>query len=149
MSNATVMGIDAGVKGAIAWWDGSVHVEDLPVLPDNTLDAAALVSRLMEIEPVLIVTELTFKPLSLVRMTGGIQACGRIVGAETCLVSPVRWKNRVIGSSANNKPLSIQVCQTLYPTAELIAPRCRVPSHDRAESVLQMEYARLLHEGRL
>jgi len=73
-------------------------------------------------------------------------------------VRPGLWKKAMGitvqgGKNANErkkiaKARAIEKAQQLYPRAELVPPRCRVPSHDRAEALLLAHYARAKSTGR-
>jgi hypothetical protein len=64
-----------------------------------------------------------------------------IMGFDFSVVSPQRWQKKV-GKSGGKKS-SIELAQELYPKAQLIPPRCRVPSDGRAEALLIAHYAAL------
>lgn len=57
------------------------------------------------------------------------------------LVPPQTWKKEF--SVTGDKNTSIQVCQKLFPSSDLLAtPRSRKPSDGMAEAILMAEYAR-------
>jgi hypothetical protein len=146
-----IVGVDVGVSGAVAIWDGKeMVVHSLPIRPDRTLDAVALLTLLLPLEPVLLITEGTFKPIPTIRFTGEVCAVGKIVGAEVEIVPVATWQKVTRGRIGKDKELSIRVCQELYPEVDLLpTPRSKKPSHDRAESVLQCHYGRLKWEAKV
>lgn len=142
-----IAGVDAGVKGAVAHLDtndNTLSIFDMPINSDHSLDASDLFDRWLEFAPELVIVEDCFRPNSLLRMVGAIEAVSDIVKAEVRRVAVVTWKKHMLGINTNDKQVSIAKCQQLNPTAELIKPRARTESPDRAEAVLLAYYGRSL-----
>ena len=58
-------------------------------------------------------------------------------------ISPREWKKVMLGGSAKDKAASIILAGQLFPRIDLKrTDRCKGPSHDKAESLLLMEYAK-------
>lgn len=55
---------------------------------------------------------------------------------------PAKWKHDM--GLTDDKDASIQMARRLFPTAELVKPRARTPSNDRAEALLLAEWVRRL-----
>lgn len=138
-----VVGVDAGVEGAYALHDseeGSIVVEDIPLLSDRTLDTYELFTKLLEFAPDRLVTERTFKQPKLTAMTAEIVAVSKILQLDYFVVAVSTWKKRLIGEVTNDKERSKQRCRELMPTAQIRKPRARTDSADRAEAVLLALY---------
>lgn len=138
-----VIGVDAGVKGAVCHLDtddGSTFIYDLPIKDDHSLDCAELFDKWTNVEADSIIVEDVFRPNCLLRMVGGIEACAEILGLSIKRIAVVTWKKKVLGYNTSDKTVSIAKCKSLYPTASLIKPRARTASPDRAEAVLLAEY---------
>lgn len=72
---------------------------------------------------------------------GFIEGLLRAYGIRYQLVPPQTWKKEF--SLTSDKTKSIEVCQKLFPNANLMATdRSRKPSDGIAEAVLMAEYAR-------
>ncbi len=142
-----ILGVDAGRTGAYAMFDttaNSLTVGDLPT-DDDGLQAQKFFQTILEWEPDVLVTEDTFQPKSLVRMTGEVVALGKLAVAIVEVVAVVTWKKRVLGENSSDKSLSIAKAKELFPDVDLMRPRARKPSHDRAEAVNLAWYYHDLH----
>jgi hypothetical protein len=69
-----------------------------------------------------------------------------ILDLTVSYVSPQRWQKRV--GKKGDKKASIARAQELYPDAQLIPLRCRVPSDGRAEALLIAHYIALENDFR-
>lgn len=139
-----ILGVDPGVTGAAALFDGDLlsDVRDLPIDDDRQLDAFQFVQWLLEWEPDLLVTERTFRNDRLVRLTGEVLAAAKIAQVPRLIVETRTWKKAMTGTASKDKALSIKTCLALIPTAPLLKPRARKPSDDRAEAVLLALYGK-------
>ena len=58
-------------------------------------------------------------------------------------VTPQAWKKVMLGGSAKDKTASIVLAGQLFPKIDLKrTAKCKGPSHDKAESLLLLEYAK-------
>ena len=135
-----IAGIDCGVKGSCALLDTEADSApvffDIPLNDDRQIDTHALFTKLLEFEPDVVVTEFTFKPISLIQQTGEVMAVAKILQCHLEVVAVSRWKTAVLGTNTSDKEVSITRAQALYPTAEFVKPRCRTVSPDRCEAAL-------------
>lgn len=144
-----IAGIDAGCSGAVALLDtdkNSVEVSDIVLDSDRSLDAHWLFGILIDFKPAKVITEYTFKPLSLVQQTGAIRAVSQIVGANHYVVPVTTWKRKMLGTNTNDKEVSITCVKKLMPTTESLLrrnSRCKKDSPDRAEAILLALYGKL------
>ena len=141
-----LLGVDLGKSGAIAELDtttNSISVYDMPIDSDGRLDSHALFTRLIEFEPNAAVCEDVWRPVSLVRQAGALEAVCGILQCDCRRVAVVSWKRHYFGENTNDKQRSIRKCQELAPEVNLLkSSRSRVPSPDRAEAVLLAIFAR-------
>lgn len=141
------IGIDPGKSGAMAvMYDNG----DIATIPFNAVEYVQMVTRLSEdydsikccVEKVGampgqgVVSMFNFGH-NLGFIEGVLQACG----VSYQLVPPQTWKKEFSLSSEKSK--SIEVCQKLFPKANLLATeRSRKPNDGIAEAILMAEYAR-------
>lgn len=144
-----VAGVDAGQKGAAALLiDGRFeHLTDLPIDDDRELDSHAFLHLLLGWEPDLVVVEDTFRPKVTVRFVGEVVAVCKVLQVERLVVPVVSWKKRVLGQNTGNKTVSVRRCRELFPEADLVRPRGKKPSDDRAEAILLAYYGSELRGG--
>lgn len=138
-----ICGWDAGKSGSMALYSSdsdTFEFFDNLLLPDREHDIRSSFLKLLEFEPDVILTEATIRPINLVQHTGQIIAVGRILQTEVILLNIARWKKTVTGRVSSDKQLSIDTALKFYPNLELVKPRCKVPSHDRAEAALFVKY---------
>lgn len=141
-----IVGVDLGKEGAVAHLDtadDSLTVFDMPIDTSGRIDSHELFQRWLDWEPDLAVIEGVWRPLSLVRQAGAVEAICGVLQIECKAVAVVNWKVAMTGVNTNNKELSIQRCKQIRPDAQLRRnARCRTDSADRAEAVLLALYAR-------
>lgn len=120
----------------------------LPVLDSGVLDASRFAEMLAAVGGGRLVTEAVFRPNSLVRLLGAVEAIAEVAGDFGVLVTPVvTWKKAVLGSNSSDKAVSIARCRDLWPTLSLKrTPRATTDSHDFAESALLAYYGYLLSQ---
>jgi len=137
------IGIDLGKEGAVAaltetesGWD--VLVLPLPLREDRDLDAVALYKMLSHYEGVAksIWWEATFRPNSLVRMQGAVDAVASLIDAPAAAVAVVTWKKAILGENTNDKERSLAWVRSRFLGVNLRrTARSRVDSHDFAEAI--------------
>ena len=140
-----VVGIDAGVSGAVALYNTAtteLEIYDIELDGFRRLNAKWLFDLLLEWEPDTLATEDTFRPKSLIHQTGGIVAVAQILEIPYRLVAVTTWKKAVLGENTSDKEKSINKCKELFPKQVnlLRKPRARTDSPDRAEAVLIAYY---------
>ena len=75
------------------------------------------------------------------KSAGFIEGVLSALGIPYQLITPQRWKKEFTLNSDKQK--SIDVCEKLFPNADLLpTPKCRVKSDGMAEALLMAEYAR-------
>lgn len=76
---------------------------------------------------------------------------GEVLGIVTALrfeihePTPQAWKKAMLAGTDKTKDASIQVAENLFPTINLVQPRCRKAHDGVAEALLLAEYTRRLH----
>jgi hypothetical protein len=144
---ATYIGIDLGKEGAVAvltkgdeGW--SVEVQPMPLREDRDLDSEALLDVLFRVEQkgypadLRIRWEATFRPNSLVRMQGAVDAIASLVSKDAEAVAVVTWKKSILGENTDDKERSLAWVRSRFPAANLRrTKRSRTDSHDFAEAI--------------
>ena len=159
-----IMGIDAGLQGALAWVDGlKSGVFDMPV--EKKIDSQNVVAYHSVFEyinnemPQMIVLEqqqvqaVTSKRSSFIigrnyqALLLAINHYANIYGVSVVLVRPAEWK-KTLGliapkgsSSATKKKITAQFVETVFPKAEIYTPRCRLMD-GRSDALAIAEYGR-------
>lgn len=145
-----ILGVDPGLSGGLGWLQPGENpgAKAMPVMGKG-LDVHAIVRLLRELSPALIVMEkaemrpghgsnqvaTTFENYGILR---GIFE-GRFLPLE--IVRPSAWKKFMKVTA--DKGSSIELCQRLFPTTDLMATeRSRVPHDGMAEALLLAEYGR-------
>ncbi len=146
------IGIDPGVKGAIAWIsdDGYGAVKMPPTTKqvyDKIVDLAVARNASVTVEQVQVMGKVFGAKAAL---SYG-QKYGEIIGILTALGIPIRevraavWKKGMnLDKDKNN---SILKCERLFPKLQLIPPGCRVVQDGLAEAILLAEYGRKMEHG--
>lgn len=139
------VGIDPGKSGALAFIlpDGNVGVQ-----PFDEKLYADILEKIREEEVVCCLEKVSAMPgQGVVSMFnfghnfGFIEGLLRANKISYQLVPPQKWKKEYSLSSDKNK--SIEVCQKLFPDANLLpTERSRKPNDGMAEALLMAEYAR-------
>lgn len=140
---ATYIGIDLGKEGAVAVLkkgdDGwTVDVQPMPLRADRDLDSEALLKLLVDNEDGLqrIRWEATFRPNSLVRMQGAVDAIASLVSSKAEATAVVTWKKAILGENTDDKERSLAWVRSRFPAANLRrTKRSRTDSHDYAEAI--------------
>lgn len=142
-----IMGIDNGQSGALALLDTDskqVKLLDTP-LKGKELDSLTVYSHLLEVKPDRIYIESCFRPNSLIRMQGEYACIGKLIDVPVTAVPVVTWKTQLTGINSSDKSIYIDKCKELYPEVQLVKPKCRTDSADRAEATLIAHYGYLLY----
>jgi hypothetical protein len=147
-----ICGIDVGKTGAIALLDTTATIYDTPMLwdietlNDGTIDAFWFYTLLDQWGADVAVIEGVFRPNSLVKLAGEVSAICKLKEIPLTIVPVVTWKKEILGENTSDKKRSIELCQQIYPTANLNRPSPKiqkpVPNADRAEALLLAEYLR-------
>lgn len=118
----------------------------MPLKDDRELDCSALFHLLIDWEVERGIIEQCFSNNDLVEMGGKIIAVAELVGCRVEKVSVARWKKSVFGHVSNVKQEAIDLCQRLYPNADILRPtpkgRKMNPDHNRADAVLMCHHLR-------
>ena len=151
MHQPSIVAIDPGLSGGVAVLhrDQSITAQPMP-LAGKELDLITLATLVREVGPDWIVIEKvgpmpkqgvvsTFKFGSGYGALLGIAAALQV---PTELVTPQRWKARVLHGTAKDKPAAIAYCRRVFPAVALVPPRCRVPHDGIADSLCLLEYGR-------
>lgn len=142
------IGIDPGKNGGIALLDEEGPIE-YTVMPDTvagvydwlsslatSLTNAAMVIEMAQPMPKQgVVSVFTYG-----RHFGAFEVLARAFGIPYHEVRPAVWK-KAMGLSSD-KVDSIQLCQRLFPSANLTPDRCRKPHDGMAEAILVAEWGR-------
>ena len=142
----TFIGIDPGKSGALAILHEDGQVETYTF--DSAVYATVLDHVSKNTDPICCLEKVGAMPgQGVVSMFNFGHNFGFIEGVLTAtkvpyqLVPPQTWKKEF--SLTSDKAKSIEVCQKLFPNANLMATnRSRKPSDGIAEAVLMAEYAR-------
>jgi crossover junction endodeoxyribonuclease RuvC len=142
----TILGIDPGLAGALAWMteDGEiVEVADLPILDEGprrkSIDAAALADLLASrpasravIEAVHArPTDSKVSAFTFGRNLGALEAIVMASGAPLARVAPIAWRRAAGLAAGVGKDASIAAALRLVPSARPFIKR-----HDQADAVL-------------
>ena len=145
------VGIDPGLKGGLAVMlhDQTARAIPMPVAGDE-LDGRAISDWLRGYNNVLVTVEKvgampgqglssTFK---FGKGYGTVLGVCAALGLRVELVTPQKWKGEVLAGTAKDKDAAIAYCRRVFPSVELILPRCRVPHDGLADSLAIAEYGR-------
>lgn len=143
------VGIDPGQAGGIAIIDETGDLYDHVPMPDTRKGIADLLRQLEGKDVVAVVEKVHSMPKQGVASTFKFgKGYGVLLGVCAVLEfkllepTPQAWKKKMLAGTDKGKHASIQVCENLFPTAELVQPRCRVPHDGVAEAILLAEYGR-------
>jgi phage tail protein X len=150
-NNQTLIAIDPGLHGAIAILhpDGSTTAHPMP-LAGKELDLVTLAEQVETANPAWIVIEkVGSMPGQGVASTfkfgcgyGSLLGIAAALRVPVELVTPQRWKARVLHGTAKDKASAIAFCRRAYPGVNLVPPRCRTPHDGIADAVCLLEYGR-------
>jgi len=79
---------------------------------------------------------------------GQLLGCLAACGVPTEMVTPQRWKGRVLAGTKKDKDAAIAYCRRVFPSISLIPPRCRSPHDGVADALCILEYGRRELEDR-
>lgn len=150
-TTTAIIAIDPGLAGGVAVLhrDQTITAQPMP-LAGKELDLITLATLVREVHPDWLVIERvgpmpkqgvvsTFKFGSGYGSLLGIAAALQI---PTELVTPQRWKGRVLHGTAKDKDAAIAYCRRVFPAIPLVPPRCRVPHDGIADALCVLEYGR-------
>lgn len=171
-----IVGIDPGIKGAIAWLtdDGKIEsLRNMPTLKDGkkTLVDGVKIYELLQYDRLnirlVVLEKVSARPgykskggdqdgggngavsgFSFGRTLGRTEIPVAILGIPMEFPTPQRWKKVVLEGTEKDKAAAIAYVQRRWPSAALIPPRCRVPHDGRAEAILLAEFGRRLLGGK-
>lgn len=75
---------------------------------------------------------------------GAVQLGAHMLGIPVHYVTPSKWKPTMLGVTKGDKGAAVRMCQQIFPSADLMPGRCRVPHDGIAEALLIAEYGRRL-----
>jgi hypothetical protein len=145
-----VIGIDPGLSGGIAAIiNGVPYAWPMPVA-GKELDLAAIRDLIRSSGPGLAVVEkvgsMPGQGLSSTFKFG--MGYGAIQGILTAmdipieLVTPQRWKGRVLAGTKKDKDAAVAYCRRAFPTVPLVLPRCRKAHDGMADALCLAEMGR-------
>lgn len=152
LSSNEIVGIDPGQEGGIAVIDSSGILLEIYRMPRTELECCMLIRDISEryTGPRFCIERSQAMPgQGVTSMFNYGKGYGALRGAILVLgntledVSPLKWKNAIIGkNTGGDKALSIAKAQLIFPGIELIPGRCRTPQDGMAEAALIAEWAR-------
>lgn len=148
-----IVGIDPGTKGGLSLLIDGVPTEYEP-MPDSAKGIKAWLEMAqaccLDREMALVVELQQPMPkkgavganqtATMMRKFGQWEIFALMMGIPYHEVRPGTWK-KAMGLN-NDKARSVELCQQLFPTVNLILPRCRNAHDGIAEAILIAEYAR-------
>jgi crossover junction endodeoxyribonuclease RuvC len=146
----SIVAIDPGLSGAIAWLDGeTVGAVPMP-MAGKEIDLPAIRDLLLRANPrVIVIERVASRPGQGVASTFKFGAgWGSLIGLAaglqipTELVTPQAWKREVLAGTAKDKAAAIDYCRRRHPDLPLVLPRCRNPHDGIADALCLLEYAR-------
>ncbi len=149
----TIIGIDPGQKGGLAFLSGVVSAYPMP-LAGKELDIVAITDLFYSVQhsgwewPSLAVIEKCHAmpgqgTVSMFKFGKGYGTLLGILGAlkiPTMLVTPQAWKKVVLAGTKKDKDAAIEYVRMKYPDFNLILPRCRKPHDGMADAICLAEY---------
>lgn len=155
-----VLGIDPGKNGAVSFYDGDeneIVVQSLPWSDEEKrLDGLAFMRMIDGFRPIdlCVVEQVGAMPGQGVTSTftfgkayGSILGVCDAAGLNVHLVSPLKWKNRIMDKGKHGKKDAVRLCYAKFPEVSLMrTSKSRVADHNMAESVLIALYGNLFVE---
>lgn len=159
-----IIGIDPGKFGAFCVMDGdSIEFIDMPITTEpfkktrkEVIDLARVSDILTEYvldDPLVCLEHIwdfgaaaygaSSGSFVFARDYGGIIGILRSLKLRFILAAPQAWQRAHKKPKGTGKRWSIETAKRLFPQAQLIKPRCRVPSDGRADALLIASYARM------
>jgi crossover junction endodeoxyribonuclease RuvC len=147
-----IIGIDPGQKGGIASLvDG---IAEAYLMPDSVSKIVSMIQLMARPGCTLAVERSQPMPKQGVTSVftygchyGGFEAIAACLKLPYISIRPAEWK-KAMGLNSE-KTHSIIEAERLFPSVELIPPKCRKPSDGIAEALLIAEYARRKLAGQL
>lgn len=146
----TILAIDPGKAGAIAYQSGlGIVAHPLP-LAGKELDLAAIAKEIYVAAPSLIVIE----KVGAMPGNGGVsmftfgKGYGALLGIAAAyaipveLVTPQAWKAAILAGTAKDKDAAIAYCRRVFPAVPLVPKGCRKPHDGIADALCLLEYGR-------
>ena len=142
------IGIDPGMKGGVAILNDKGLEEYFP-MPDTRKQLCDALRRYEEHNVTCVVEKVGVMPKQGISSSGKfMKGYGEILGVCTALgfkilePTPQAWKKVMLAGTDKSKDASINRCENLFPSANLILPRCRKAHDGIAEAILMAEYGR-------
>lgn len=73
---------------------------------------------------------------------GSILGILAALDVPTELVTPQRWKGKVLAGTPKDKNAAIAYCRRVFPTVDLVLPNCRKPHDGMADALCLAEMGR-------
>ncbi len=148
----TIIGIDPGLSGGIAVYDGTTGdyaVTPLPIA-GGELDLHAITLTIADyMNPVVCIEKVGAMPKQGVVSTfkfgkgyGALLGICAALGVRVELVTPQAWKKVVLAGTTKDKGAAIAYVRRAFPQINLIPDRCRVPHDGMADAICIAEYGR-------
>lgn len=147
-----VMGVDPGMRGAIAFLERGVVGAHPMILAGKELDIRAIANLILRYRGVTLaaVEKCHSMPaqgsVSTFKFGKGYGILLGIIGAlaiPTILVTPQAWKKAILAGTKKDKDAAIAYVRMKYPAVELIPKGCRKPHDGMADSICIAEYGKL------
>lgn len=146
-----IIGIDPGANGGIACMHNGTLIDFLP-MPSTRKEVYDVLKKYVDEDVLIVIEKVGVRPGQGISSSGKfMKGYGEILGICTALgfvmeeVTPQAWKKVMLAGTDKSKQASIQRCENLFPSINLILPRCRVPHDGMAEAVLLAAYGSKIH----
>ena len=145
-----ILAVDPGKEGGIAWGYAQ-HVEACPMpLAGKEIDINEIAAIVNRVKPQWIVVEkVASRPgqgvASMFKFGMGYGALLGVaagLGIPVELVTPQRWKGKVLHGTAKDKDAAIAYCRRAFPSVQIVLPRCKKPNDGMADALCLLEYGR-------
>jgi crossover junction endodeoxyribonuclease RuvC len=155
-----LIAIDPGFKGGIAYCEqirGGLVVSAIKMpMAGKDIDISAIAGLVKDVRPNWAVVEkVGAMPgqgvVSMFRFGmgyGQILGCLAACGVPVELVTPQRWKGRILAGTKKDKDAAVAYCRRVFPSISLIPARCRSPHDGIADALCLLEYGRRELEDR-
>ena len=145
-----IAAIDPGMKGGIATHSG--HIVGAFAMPTagKEIDCVAIANFLIGFQPDwLVIEKVGAMPKQGVSSTfkfgkgyGSLFGIAAALHIPVELVTPQRWKSKVLHGTKKDKDAAIAYCRRAFPEVSLIPPRCRTEHDGIADALCLVEYGR-------
>jgi crossover junction endodeoxyribonuclease RuvC len=156
-----ILGIDPGLRGALAALDAQGQVVDTWVMPvaGGEVHAAAVADHLRSLRcldahqdiGMVVIERVGSMPKQGVVSTfkfgtgwGMVRGVCAALGLPVHLVPATIWKPRVLAGLPHDKAGAVRFCTSRWPDTDLIPTGCRVPHDGIADALCLAEYGRFL-----